>query len=179
MRLIDITGNRYGILTVIGQEESKFFGKTKQTMWLCKCDCGNTTIVSKTNLRNGNNISCGCLAKAHSRVANKKHGLSHKERLYGIWKGMKNRCYNKKLDCYKYYGGRGISVCKEWRESYEVFRDWALSNGYKEIILPNGNNKLTIDRINNNGNYEPNNCRWVDMKVQNSNKRNSKIKGEK
>ena len=91
-----------------------------------------------------------------------KHGFAKKEKLYSIWRGIKIRCLNKNHHAYKYYGGKGVSVYPEWAESYEVFREWAFQNGYKE--------GLTLDRINGNGNYEPSNCRWTDMTTQNRNK---------
>ena len=92
-----------------------------------------------------------------------KHGLKH-TRQYRIWLQMKNRCFNKNTSRYKDYGGRGITVCDEWRNDFKAFYDWSMSNGYSD--------DLTIDRINNDGDYEPNNCRWVTMKVQNRNSRN-------
>jgi hypothetical protein len=92
-----------------------------------------------------------------------------KTRLYGVWKNMRRRCHAPHCSGYKNYGGRGISVCDEWRYSFEAFRDWALANGYKEDISLNNHNKITIDRINNDGNYEPDNCRWVSEVIQNLN----------
>jgi hypothetical protein len=96
-----------------------------------------------------------------------KHGKSNKERLYEIWKNMKKRCRDSSLKCYKNYGGKGIKVCKEWQEDYMLFRNWAYRNGYEE--------NLYIDRINNNKNYEPNNCRWATMQEQQNNRTNNRI----
>lgn len=172
MKKLDITGNRFGRLVAIRfdcSEKNKCGRKVRK--WLCKCDCGNFKSVRIGDLRDGKVRSCGCLAKEWAKVANLQYGLSNKEKLYGVWQSLKKRCYNKHLKAYKYYGGRGIRVCEEWNNSYPAFREWAYKNGYQEITLPNGNNKLTIDRINNDGNYEPSNCRWVDMATQNKNKR--------
>ena len=167
MRKIDLTGNRYGKLVVIGFDCNQYYSGKSFRKWLCKCDCGNTISVLGQALKCGHTQSCGCLKEK----GNPTHGFAKKERLYSIWRGIKIRCLNKNHKAYKYYGERGICVCDEWKNSYLVFKKWALENGYQEIILQNGNNKLTIDRIDNNGNYEPNNCRWVDMSVQNKNKR--------
>lgn len=183
MKKLDITGNRYGRLVAISFDCNKEYKSGRKVRkWLCRCDCGNYKSIPIGDLRNGKVKSCGCLAKERATVANLQYGLSNKEKLYGVWQSLKKRCYNKHLKAYKYYGGRGISVCEEWKNSYPAFREWAYNNGYQEIILPNGKNKLTIDRINNDGNYEPNNCRWVDMAIQNKNKRHNQIKelkGEK
>ena len=133
-------------------------------MWRCKCDCGNETIVSKTHLRTGHTRSCGCLFtewghKPRPSVA--KHYQS-KTRIYRIWSGMLDRTTNPKSKSYSNYMGRGIGVCDEWK-TFTNFRDWALTHGYSD--------NLSIDRIDVNGNYEPSNCRWVDMKTQSRNKR--------
>ena len=148
----DITGERFGYLTAI----KKVGFKNKSTLWECKCDCGNTTIVQYTNLKKGRTVSCGCW--------NNKKRFTHKlsnHKLYGVYHSMKQRCYNSKSNNYALYGGKGIEVCTEWRTNFLNFYNWAMVNGYKE--------GLSIDRINSNGNYEPSNCRWVSQKVQANN----------
>ena len=135
-------------------------------MYKCQCDCGNTHIAHKGLLLSGNIKSCGCLQHEEEyRKVNserqKTHGMTN-TLLYKCWNSMKNRCNNPKMENYSIYGGRGISYCKEW-EHFEPFMDWALKNGYKE--------ELSIDRIDVNGNYEPNNCRWVTLKQQARNRR--------
>ena len=160
----DITGQRFGNLFV-----EKYIGLRKgKAYWLCKCDCGNITYTMTSNLTSYSVISCGCVQRKKAydicMKRNITHGFSKKERLYFIWKSMKQRCLNPHNKEYKNYGGRGISVCKEWND-YTVFKEWALSNGY--------NLKLSIDRIDNNGNYCPENCRWTTKAIQNSNKRSN------
>lgn len=165
---IDLTGQRFGRLTVI-----KFVSRiNKRTKWLCKCDCGNETIVSTKCLRNGDTKSCGCLKKDKAREAKITHGKTS-SRLFVTWGNMKSRCYSQNRRDYRDYGGRGITICVEWKDDFMAFYDWAMANGYRD--------DLTIDRIDVNGNYEPSNCRWVDIKVQaNNTRRNHYItyKGE-
>jgi hypothetical protein len=159
----DITGQRFGLLTV---KEFTGIGEHGGSYWLCKCDCGGTIITSSHSLIGGNTKSCGCL-QAESRHLRKKHGGKGTRR-YGVWKGMKCRCYTKSSSSYKHYGARGIKVCDEWVHDYQAFHDWAFANGY-DPKAPTY--ECTIDRIDPNGNYEPSNCRWVDMKAQNANRR--------
>ena len=142
-----------------------------RTHWFCTCSCGNTAWVDSTNLRQGISTNCGCkretksakqqAARSASGKANITHGMNRsnklRTRLYNIWASMKTRCDNPKQIGYKYYGGRGITYCPEWK-SFEPFQSFALANGY--------NDSLTIDRINSNGNYEPKNCRFIPQKQQ-------------
>ena len=150
----DMVGKRFGRLIVISRAENKS-RKGRDAYWLCKCDCGAETTVCTGSLSAGRTRSCGCLAREKASEA-KKHGDSD-SRLYNIWRGMRARCRNKNLHR---YGGRGISVCPEW-ESYLTFKEWAILNGYRD--------NLTIDRIDNDGNYTPDNCRWATYKQQNQN----------
>ncbi len=150
MKRVDHSGKRFGKLLVIEKLQQRPYEKAR---YRCKCDCGNETIVTGSNLVTGCVCSCGCVIK--------KHGLSHKERLYNIWVGMKQRCRDVNSPDYERYGGRGIAVCNEWKDDYLKFREWAMSNGYKDT--------LTIDRIDNDGNYCPDNCRWITVATQNNN----------
>lgn len=150
----DLTGKKFGKLTVI---KYVFTNKNKKRCWLCKCDCGNEKIIPATLLVQQKVKSCGCLRKNYF---DKKHGLRN-SRLYNIWCNMKSRCNNAKNPCYKNYGGRGITICEEWKE-FLPFYNWAMANGYKD--------NLTIDRINNDGNYCPENCRWTTWETQFNNR---------
>lgn len=154
-------GQKYGRLTVIEVLKEK----KGDMRWRCKCDCGNEYTNKSKYIKNGRFISCGCISKELQENA-----IVHK-RVYGVYCSMIDRCYNPKNANYKNYGGRGIKICDEWRENSRKFIEWAENNGYDERAEFG---KCTIDRIDVNGNYEPSNCRWVDMKVQANNKREYK-----
>lgn len=166
---IDLTGNRYGRLVVVEKTNKRQSGKP---LWLCKCDCGNETLVLSYNLRSGKIKSCKCFQSETRIKTHKKHGMS-KTRLYAIWCGIRERCNNPNSKAYCDYGSRGVKVCDEWDNDFVAFYEWAIENGYSE--------DLTIDRINVNGDYEPSNCRWSDYENQQNNRRNNRLityKGE-
>lgn len=159
-------GERYDRIVVLSRAEDYVTPTGKHySQWLCKCDCGNTTLVLGDNLKRTH--SCGCKsveAAAAVGKMNYRHGGAangKKERLYRIWDGIKKRCYNPKTDSFPRYGGRGITMCEEWENDYAVFKDWALSHGYRD--------DLSIDRIDSDGDYCPDNCRWATNKEQQNN----------
>lgn len=172
-RLIDLTGLKIGRLTVLG---IAYRNKHRQIVWKCQCECGNIHYVIGQQLRLGKCLSCGCYEKenlSHLMENRIKHNFKkdpHKRFIYGIWKGIRRRCYDTKDKRYNRYGGRGISVCKEWKENPIAFVEWALSHGYKR--------GLQIDRINNDGDYSPENCRFVTNKENHHNSTGCKISQE-
>lgn len=166
MKLIDLTGQKFHRLTVLRRSENNT--KRGKPKWICQCDCGNTTEVNGCDLKSGNTKSCGCWNNEVRCNALVTHGYS-KTRLYKIWCGMKDRCYNPNNKRYNDYGGRGIEVCDEWLYDFTKFRNWALETGYDENA-PFG--QCTLDRANNNEGYFPFNCVWTTIAQQNRNKRN-------
>lgn len=161
--LIDLAGQVFGRLTVIRRAENDKWGNT---MWLCQCECGKEKAMASGSLTSGRSTSCGCYRDQVTSQRSITHGGSGSA-LYSIWHNMKCRCYNQNNDGYKNYGARGITICESWLEDFASFNSWALNNGYVE--------GLSIDRIDVNGNYEPDNCRWATMPEQNNNKRTSRM----
>jgi hypothetical protein len=174
-KAIDLTGKRFGRLLVIKRAPNHICPKSKLVAWECKCDCGNVKVVLRCALRSGETNSCGCLHNELLVSRNTKHGDTPKYakhyRLYAVWSNMRRRCSDKANKSYANYGGRGIKVCDEWNVSYLSFREWACNNGYD----PNAKYaKCTIDRTDNDGDYTPENCRFVSFDVQANNRRKRK-----
>ena len=168
----DITGEKFGRLTVVDYAGNK----NGRAMWRCSCECGSEFITNGKDLRMGKVKSCGCSRREHCsermKKINYKHGLRG-DRLYHVWRDMKMRVLTPKHKSFSAYGGRGITICGEWLV-FENFYKWAMSNGYDPLA---SFGKCTLDRIDVNGNYEPDNCRFVDMKVQANNRRKSALSG--
>lgn len=173
--LTDLTGMRFGRLTVLYRGEDAITPSTGKHVprYMCVCDCGNKKLIRKFHLTRGLIVSCGCFQREQLGNIRRTHGFSHKERLYGVWLDMKERCRNPKNNHYHSYGGRGIRVCDEWDNDYMVFRTWCMNNGYEERIRSSGRNDLTLDRIDVNGNYCPDNCRFITNKENCLNKRDT------
>ena len=164
----DLIKREFGLLTIVRQQGTYTSPSgVRRKMWLCRCACGNEVVVPTNRLTSGNTKSCGCYKSRVSSTIHTKHGGAKSkgyDRLYNVWRSMKARCNNPHNKSYRYYGGTGITVCEEWKNDYKAFKDWAYENGYDE----NANSmECTLDRIDPYGNYEPSNCRWVDMYVQN------------
>lgn len=160
----DLTGRKFGRWTVLGEGTHKYSGKHRILYWKCKCECGTFKEIHGGSLVLRRSESCGCLLKEKLKNGlNSTHGMS-KTRIYATWGRIIYRCYNKKTSDWYLYGGRGIKVCDRWRYSFENFFE-DMGSTYKE--------GLTIDRKDNDGNYEPENCRWATQKQQQRNKRNS------
>jgi hypothetical protein len=157
----DLSSMIFGKLTVIERAGST---RDHRPTWLCKCECGNEKVVEGDSLTRGKTKSCGCIRSEVMKARQYKHGFSN-ERMWDIWRNMISRCYDDTYENYKNYGGRGIRVCDEWKNDYLSFKSWALNNGYSD--------NLTIDRKDNDRNYEPSNCRWATEDMQNYNKRNT------
>lgn len=167
LTLNDLTGLHFGRLIVI----KKSSDTSRKTRWDCKCECGNEVSVLGASLKSNNTRSCGCIKREMLIKRNFVHGLQHQEdgrtrRVYCIWARLKQRCRDPKVKEYKYYGGRGISISPEWN-AFKTFYEWAMSHGYAD--------NLTIDRIDNDGNYESSNCRWSTRIEQSRNKRNNHL----
>lgn len=150
-----VVGKQFGRLIVIAECEGRYL--------LCVCECGNSHVAKKQHVVEGKIQSCGCLMREVNRNLHTTHGMYQKDGLYRVWSCMKVRCYNQNSFAYRWYGARGISVCSEWLNDYPSFKSWAVKNGWRE--------GLEIDRVDNDGNYSPDNCRFVTRAVNADNRR--------
>jgi len=170
-KFIDLTGQRFGRLVVL---EEAGRSKSGKVMWLCRCDCGNETVTVTGSLKNGETKSCGCLQKekaiitaSYARAVKSSKIRTKNQHLYKVWYNMLARCTDSQDESYPNYGGRGIHVCAEWQNDFYAFQSWALGHGFSP--------ELTIDRIDNSGDYAPDNCRWATYTEQNNNYRRNVI----
>lgn len=165
-KMIDLTGQQFGRLTVLQFDHFEMHGVHKRPYWLCRCDCGTSVVLPSRSLRSGKTRSCGCLRREVSRG---RHylGNPHRSKLHGVLRMVKKRCYDQTCEFYKNYGGRGVTVCDEWlgENGLDNFVMWAENNGYQR--------GLTLDRIDNEKGYSPDNCQWATRKHQSNNKRNN------
>lgn len=157
-KIHDLKCQRFGRLIV---KDFVGLNKNRKATWDCLCDCGKKVTVVGTSLINGSTTSCGCYALKSKQERFKKHGLRNHD-LYKTWLNIKARCYNPKNNHYKYYGERGIKMCDEWKDNFDNFFNWAINNGWKR--------GLSIERIDNNKQYEPQNCKWIDIGKQSQNR---------
>lgn len=162
-RATNLAGKRFGRLTVLERDYGK---KGSCAAWRCKCDCGKDVVIFATSLKQGSSKSCGCLRNESSAQRCRKHG-KYGTRIYNIWQSMRGRCKYDNENTKRWHG-RGIKVCDEWQNSFDAFYEWAINNGYDD--------GLSIDRIDTNGNYTPDNCRWADAKTQANNRQQRKGK---